>query len=46
LATASWFACDTGEAVTIDNGRLILPGETGIGFRWAGEAATAFAGER
>lgn len=46
LATASWFTCDTGETASIDNGRLLLPGETGIGFHWAGESATAFAGER
>lgn len=45
LATASWFAYDTGAAVVINNGRLILPGETGIGFGWAGESAAAFAGE-
>lgn len=45
LATATWFSCDTGEAVSIHNGRLIMPGETGIGFRWAGESAAAFAGE-
>jgi O-succinylbenzoate synthase len=45
LATASWFACDTGAAVSINNGRLIMPGETGIGFHWAGESAAAFAGE-
>lgn len=44
LATAAWFACDTGQAVTVDKGRLMLPGEAGIGFHWAGESATAFAG--
>ncbi len=45
LATASWFSCDTGEALTIVKGRLLLPEEAGIGFRWAGESAAAFAGE-
>lgn len=45
LATASWFACDTGKAAPINKGRLILPGDTGIGFRWAGESAAAFAGK-
>ena len=45
LATASWFACDTGETINIDKGRLIMPGKTGIGFHWAGESAAAFTGE-
>lgn len=43
LATGAWFSCDTGEAAPIERGRLALPGTEGVGFRWAGAAAPAFA---
>ncbi len=43
LATAAWFACDAGKPPVIDQGQLILPRDAGLGFRWAGKAAPAFA---
>jgi O-succinylbenzoate synthase len=44
LATAAWFACDTGEPPRIERGRLLLPPDAGLGFRWAGARAPAFTG--
>ena len=42
LATASCFVSDTGRPPLIQHGQLILPGQPGLGFHWAGEAAPAF----